>query len=186
MLLLAGVAALVATAAVSGSNVEALEQLWPGVRDSSEQVFLGADTGVTTWGEGSERRVRTIVSLVRAPWLGPHVLYLEEFLHDDPDHVRRQLLLRLEPAEPFAAGVRVRLFTFRNPQQWIHLNRRPKQLEQLARLRRGDILNVPGCDLLLKREGDQFIGGTTGRSCVDSRAGSARYIDYQLLISDYL
>jgi hypothetical protein len=42
---------------------------------------------------------------------------------------------------------------------------------------------VPGCDLLLKREGDQFIGGTTGRSCVDSRSGSARYIDYQLLIS---
>src|SRR6201994_1646328 len=126
MLLLAGVAALVTSGALGGNDVEALEHLWPGVRDTTEEVFIGNDAGVSSWGEGSERRVRTIVAPVSAPWLSGHVLYLEEFLHDDPDTIRRQLLLDLQPAEPPAIGVRVRLYAFKEPQRWIHLNRRPR------------------------------------------------------------
>jgi hypothetical protein len=183
MLLIAGVAALVTAGAVGGTDVDALEQLWPGVRDSSEEVFLAADTGVTAWAESSEHRVRTVVQSVQAPWLGTHVLYLEEFLHDDPEHVRRQLLLQLEPAQSPATGVRVHLFTFANPRQWVHLNRRPKRLE---RLRRAEIAEAAGCDLVLQREGGQFTGGTTGRGCVDQREGPARYVDYQLVISEDL
>jgi len=72
-----------------GGDVESLEKLWPGVRDSTEEVFISSDPNVAAWGEGSERRVRTIVAPVDAPWLGQHILYLEEFLHDDPDSIRR-------------------------------------------------------------------------------------------------
>src|ERR1700692_3060175 len=100
MLLLAGLAALAAAGALQGSDVEALQQLWPGIHDSREQVFRGADSNASSLEEGSERRVRTIVAPVSVPWLGPHVLYLEEFLHDDPDIIRRQLLLELGPADP--------------------------------------------------------------------------------------
>jgi hypothetical protein len=32
------------------------------------------------------------------------------------------------------------------------------------------------------REGDQFRGGTVGRRCLDGRAETTRYLDYQLLI----
>jgi hypothetical protein len=50
-------------------------------------------------------------------------------------------------------------------------------------LRRQDIVPSTGCDLVLTRVGDQFRGGTIGRRCLDSGAGSARYLDYQLVIS---
>jgi hypothetical protein len=184
MLLLAGVAALVTAGAVGGSDVETLEKLWPGVRDSSEEVFLGADASVSSWGEGAERRVRTIVASVSAPWLGPHVLYMEEFLHDDPDSIRRQLLLELEPAQPPAvAGVHVVVYAFRNPAHWVHLNRRPKLLPDLHR---AEIVKAEGCDLVMKKEGDQFTGGTVGRGCLDVRDGGSRYVDYRLVVGEDL
>jgi hypothetical protein len=187
MLLIAGVAAIVTAGppaiAGGGGDVGALEQLWPGVRDTTEEVYVSSDPKVAAWGEGSERRVRTVVAPVEAPWLGQHVLYLEEFLHDDPESIRRQLLLDLQPAEPPAVGVRVRMYFFKEPRRWIHLDRRPKLLSDLHR---AEVVKAEGCDLMLKKEGDQFSGGTVGRDCIDIRDGGLRYVEYRLVVGDDL
>jgi hypothetical protein len=187
MLLIAGVAAIVTAGPIAiagtGGDVDTLEKLWPGVRDSTEEVFISSDPNVKAWGEGSERRVRTVVAPVEAPWLGQHVLYLEEFLHDDPESIRRQMLLDLQPAEPPAVGVRVRLYSFKEPRRWIHLDRRPKLL---SNLHRAEVVKAEGCDLMLKKEGDQFSGGTVGRDCIDIRDGGLRYVEYRLVVADDL
>jgi hypothetical protein len=187
MLLIAGVAAIVTAGpvAIAGASgdVDTLEKLWPGVRDSTEEVFISSNPNVTAWGEGSERRVRTVVAPVEAPWLGQHVLYLEEFLHDDPESIRRQLLLDLQPAEPPAVGVRVRLYSFKEPRRWIHLDRRPKLLSDLHR---AEVVKAEGCDLMLKKEGEQFSGGTVGRDCIDIRDGGLRYVEYRLVVGEDL
>jgi hypothetical protein len=175
--------ALLLTLAPGVGEVEALQQLWSGVHDSNEQLVVNMDNTVSPWPESSDHRVRTIVSAVEVAWLGPHVLYLEEFLHDDPEDVRRQLLLRLEPSGPPGHGVRASLFTFREPHRWVHLNHR---LQLLQSLRAGDIVASSGCDLLFTREGDQFRGGTVGHRCLDTRTRTARYLDYQLVIGDEL
>jgi len=187
MLLIAGVAAIVTAGPIaiagSGGDVDTLEKLWPGVRDSTEEVFISSDPNVAAWGEGSERRVRTVVAPVEAPWLGQHVLYLEEFLHDDPESIRRQLLLDLQPAEPPAVGVRVRLYSFKEPRRWVHLDRRPKLL---SNLHRAEVVKAEGCDLMLKKEGEQFSGGTVGRDCIDIRDGGLRYVEYRAVIGEDL
>ena len=183
MLLLASVVAAVTAGPVTSSDVEALGKMWPGVRDSTEEVFISSDPNVSAWGEGSEKRVRTVVAPVEAPWLGQHVLYLEEFLHDDPDSIRRQLLLDMQPAEPPAVGVRVRVYSFKEPQRWIHLNRRPRLLTDLHR---AQVVKAEGCDLMLRKEGDQFVGGTVGRGCLDVRDGGKRYVEWRVVIGDDL
>src|SRR6267378_3225915 len=182
---MAGVVAVLvaAAAAADGADVEALQRLWSGVRDTSEQVVMSVDRGATPWPLLSERRVRTIVAPVSVAWLGAHVLYLEEFLQDDPEDPRRQLLLELEPAGTPAHAVQVRLFTFARPRHWMHLNYRPPLL---ARLAWRDLVASPGCDLTVTRAGDQFQGGTLGRHCLDVSSGAARYLDYQLVISQEL
>jgi hypothetical protein len=186
-MLLAGVVAIVTAGPIAiagaGDDVNTLEKMWPGVRDSTEQVFVSSEPNVAAWGEGSERRVRTIIAPVEAPWLGQHVLYLEEFLHDDPESIRRQLLLDLQPAEPPAVGVRVRLYSFKEPRRWIHLDRRPKLLSDL---RRAEVVKAEGCDLMLKKEGDQYSGGTVGRDCIDIRDGGLRYVEYRVVIGEDL
>lgn len=183
MLLLASVAAVVTAGSVASSDVEVLAKVWPGVRDSTEEVFIGTDPNVSAWGEGAEKRVRTVVEPIQAPWLGQHVLYLEEFLHDDPDAIRRQLLLDLLPAEPPAVGVRVRVYSFKEPRRWIHLNRRPRLL---TNLRRAEVVKAEGCDLVLRKEGDQFTGGTVGHGCIDIRDGGKRYVDWRVVIGEDL
>lgn len=182
MLPIAGLAALL-TAGAPGSDVDTLQKLWSGVHDSTEEVYVNSAPQAPAWTEGAERRVRTVVEPVDAAWLGRHVLYLEEFPHDDPEGVRRQLLLDLQPAEPPATGVRVRLYSFKEPRRWIHLNRRPPLL---GLLRRSDMVKAEGCDLMLKLEGGQFIGGTVGRGCIDIQDAGRRYVELQLVIGEDL
>jgi hypothetical protein len=174
---------LAATAAKDGTDVTALEHLWSGVRDSSEQLVMSADPQDAVWPQASERRVRTIVGAVAVPWLGSHILYLEEFLEDDPEHPRRQVLLQLEPAQDGGRAVHVHLFTFANPRQWTHLNYRPKLAAELVWR---DVASSAGCDFTLTRAGDQFRGGTRGDRCLDDSSGTPRYLDYQLVISEDL
>ena len=179
--MLALVAAMAATAGTADTGeVATLERLWAGVRDSSEQVVMSLDRGGALWPQTSERRVRTIVAPVSLAWLGRHVLYLEEFLEDDPQEPRRQLLLQLEPVADQPHAVRARLFTFASPARWTHLNNRPPLV---ALLTREDIVPTAGCDLVLTHAGDQFRGGTLGRRCLDLSGGNVRYLDYQLVIS---
>jgi hypothetical protein len=123
-----------------------------------------------------------VVAPVSAAWLGPHVLYLEEFLEDDPQHPRRQVLIELSPGEA-AHSVRARLYTFAEPRRWTHLGYRAPLA---ATLGRGDIAPSAGCDLIMTRSGEQFRGGTVGRRCADPASAVPRYLDYQLLISEEL
>jgi hypothetical protein len=174
---------LAGAGAADASDVAALERMWSGARDSSEQVVMSLERGAALWSDASEQRVRTIVAPASVAWLGAHVLYLEEFIEDDPQNPRRQLLLQLEPATAEPHAVRVRLYTFASPSRWTHLNYRPSLLAMLAR---GDIVPSAGCELVLTRAGDQFRGGTQGRHCLDESGGSARYLDYQLVISEDL
>src|SRR5438105_2463574 len=60
MLLIASVAAAVIAGPVTSGDVDALGKMWSGVRDSTEEVFISSDPNVSAWGEGSEKRVRTV------------------------------------------------------------------------------------------------------------------------------
>jgi CpeT/CpcT family (DUF1001) len=176
------VPATTAAPPAADADVIALEGLWAGVRDSSEQVLLSLGREASPWPQTSERRVRTVVTPVGVPWLTNHVLYLEEFLEDEPRAPRRQVLIALEPGAT-ANSVRARLYTFADPGRWVHLGYR---VALAATLGRGDVLASSGCDLLLVRSGEQFRGGTVGHDCIDPGSAVPRYLDYQLLIGENL
>jgi hypothetical protein len=156
-----------------------LLQLWPGVRDSAEQVVISPDRGPASFSDQEELRVRTVVARVQVPWLGLRILYLEEFLHDNPSALRRQLLLKIEPDPQDPRRVRALPYTFRDPEAWRQLNRRPALAKKL---RASDLERVEGCDLVLHQEGDQFRGGTTGLDCDDDTHGADLYVDYRIVI----
>lgn len=155
-----------------------LAQSWVGVRDSSEQVVLRSEPDAPLADE-SELRVRTAVSRVKLPWLGPRVLYLEEYLPDDASVPRRQILLQIEPVADHPNRVRAQLYSFKEPERWRRLNH-SKGL--LGSLRADDVVRSAGCDLLLQEEGTQFRGGTEGNACRDE----GNYVDYQTVIGENL
>jgi hypothetical protein len=166
-------------APVHADEIADLTRLWSGVHDSALQVILDNRSAQEAAAE-DVTRLRTVIEPVDLPWLGPAVLYLEETLHDVPGAPRRQLLLRLSvDSQLRPQRIRVRQYTFATPAQWRGLFvDRPAQLA----LRRADIDAMPGCDLLLSRNGDQFRGGTLGRGCVAPPAAPQRYVDYRLQV----
>jgi hypothetical protein len=159
--------------------LSALMERWSGVYDNTEQVIYD-QRGLSLLSPDDDRRVRTVVAPVALPWLGPNVLYLQEFLQDNPDDPRRQVLLRLEVERSGGMlAVRARQFTLRDPARWRHLYEGGERIEQLSKQ---DLETIPGCDLVLVREGDQFRGGTRGRGCFEFQAAPQSYVEYRLLI----
>ena len=119
-------------------------------------------------------RVQINVRRIQLPWLGSHVLYVEEYPYDEPFEIRRRVLLSIEP-EPAADGAqRVRQFT-RKVTATAATTLTPKDVESMV-----------GCDLFLKREGGQFRGGTRGRRCLEGGPSERRWIDYRVVIGDGL
>jgi hypothetical protein len=176
-MLAAGIVGIVLGAAPA-SGADRLAELWPGVRDSSEQVVMRVEENPSQLtADTAEMRVRTAVSRVDLPWLGARVLYLEEYLPDDTSAPRRQILLQLEPDANGSNVVRTRLFTFRNPERWRRLSHSALLLRHL---RNADIERAAGCDLVLQEEGTQFRGGTEGNAC---RVGD-NYVDYRTVIGE--
>src|ERR1700716_3072627 len=102
MLLIAGVAAMVTAGPIAiagtGGDVDTLEKLWPGVRDSTEEVFISSDPNVTALvggggGGGGARGGGVVGGGVGVVGGERFFFFGGDFLHDDPESIRRQLLL---------------------------------------------------------------------------------------------
>jgi hypothetical protein len=118
--------------------------------------------------------VQIAIRRIQLPWLGTHVLYVEESPYDEPFALRRRVLLSIDPAAEPDGALRVRQFT------------RKAETENPTTLTAADVESIAGCDLYLKREGGQFRGGTRGRGCLDTHESGGRWLDYRVVIGDGL
>lgn len=139
--------------------------------DISEEQISGEQDESPLASAGDPERVQINVRRVPLAWLGTHVLYVEEYPYDEPFELRRRMLLSIEPAARDGT-LRVRQYT------------RRAEGGSGATLDAGDIESEPGCDLMLKRDGTQFRGGTLAHRCPDG-AGD-RWIDYRVVIGEGL
>jgi hypothetical protein len=167
----------------TGDDVALLMRWWPRLYDTREQLLFTDAPGLTLRPEGSERRTHTSIARVSVPWLGPTVLYLEQFPHDDPQNLTRQLLLTIETERGVSHGIRVRQYTFRRPAHFAALDRQPARLAELTR---AELDTLGGCDLHLVFNGSEFRGGTLGRRCADEASSGERVVDYQIVLSEDL
>ncbi|HET9472807.1 MAG TPA: hypothetical protein VFO82_02885, partial [Steroidobacteraceae bacterium] len=88
---------------------ELLAELWSGMYDISEELIAGRSDD-SLMAPDEQERVQINVRRIPLPWMGTHVLYVEEYLYDEPFERRRRVLLNLEPAEADGT-LRVRQFT---------------------------------------------------------------------------
>jgi hypothetical protein len=171
--LVSGAAVPTLSADLPANDRDALAQLWQGMYDMSEEWVAGddADSPLATLLE--QQRVQINVRRIQLPWLGTHVLYVEESPYDQPFKSRRRVLLNIEPAPAADGSLRVRQFT------------RKAEATNPAALTAADVESVPGCDLFLARSGTQFRGGTRGRKCLEP-GDEPRWLDYRVVIGDGL
>jgi hypothetical protein len=152
---------------------DVLTNLWTGMYDMSEELITGhaGDSPLSPLAE--QERVQINVRRIQVPWLGSHVLYVEEYPYDEPFERRRRVLLNILPRA--ADGTfRIRQYT------------RRAETPSSGTLSAGDVESVEGCDLFLARDGAQFRGGTRGRECRAETRGEQRWIDYRVVIGEGL
>jgi hypothetical protein len=140
----------------------------------SEELVAGSEIESPLAPMVEQQRIQISVRRVQLPWLGTHVLLLEEFPFDQPFEARRRVLLSVEPELTSDGALRLRQFT------------RKLSSANAGAFTAADVENLPDCDLFLKREGAQFRGGTRGRKCRDSAGGEPRWLDYRVVIGDGL
>jgi hypothetical protein len=140
--------------------------------DMTEELIATQDEETALGGRIDQQRLQINVRRVSLPWLGTHVLYVEEFPYDEPFELRRRVLLSIEPAP--SGELRVRQFTRRGESQGA------------STLTQAEVESVAGCDLYLKREGGQFRGGTRGQRCLEVEGDERRWIDYRVVVGDGL
>jgi hypothetical protein len=168
---LAWAASLDAAEPAAADERDALAELWSGMYDITEEIVAGSTGDAPLTSLADQRRLQVNVRRIELPWLGTHVLYVEEYPYDDPFERRRRVLLSLEP--PTADGtLRVRQFT------------RRAGTGNSSTLTADEVESNEGCDIWLRREGVQFRGGTREHKCLERDAPAPRWVDYRVVIGD--
>ena len=152
---------------------DVLTDLWSGMYDISEELITGEPSESPLTSLAEQERVQINVRRIPLPWMGSHVLYVEEYLYDEPFERRRRVLLDIEPPDEHGT-LRVRQFT------------RKADAVNATELQADDVESVAGCDLFLRRDGGQFRGGTQDRKCLQQGAREPRWLDYRVVIGDGL
>jgi hypothetical protein len=113
------------------------------------------------------------------PALGSHVLYLEESRGLDPNDLFRQRLYVLTVDEK-AQAIRLIPHILRDGERFLGAHDQPAMLSSVAP---ADTIIRPGCDLLLRRDGDAFQGSMTPKACVPDDDNERLSADYRLRVT---
>ncbi len=140
----------------------------------SEELVAGVEVQSPLAPMVEQQRIQVSVRRVQVPWMGTHVLLLEEYPFDQPFEARRRVLLSVEPVPAADGALRLKQYT------------RKAGNAAVTTLTADDVETVPGCDLYLQRVGGQFRGGTRGRKCLEDARGESRWLDYRVVIGDGL
>jgi len=139
------------TASVVDPVAEVVELL-SGRFDSSEQASINS----------AYYAVSLVACPVEVPELGDSVLYVEQALVDDLERPYRQRYYVLDEDDE---GVRSVIYELDKPKKAVGF------CDGVGELSEG--LLRPGCDVVLEREGDDWVGGTDWGTCESTRSGSS-------------
>jgi hypothetical protein len=79
--------------------------------------------------------------------------------------------------------IRVRNYQLHEPQKWLGSAR--QHPERLAELTSADLVYLAGCDLIVRPEGDRFVGEIEpGKGCCVARKGQNTYLHTTMVLSE--
>jgi hypothetical protein len=148
--------------------------------DNDRQVFFERDLNVSE--DARHERIHSIFRRVDLPAFGANVFYVEQYLEGDPARIYRQRLyvMSLDDAAQ-AIRLTIHIPTNPDPLRGAHLD--PARLVGLTP---DQTTTYPGCDVLWRRQENQFVGAVPGGSCrvVSSRSGRTLVVSDDLVLTD--
>lgn len=173
-----------ATAQQAGTPLDkdfALFLEWfPGRYDNELQVFWEPDLKVPE--DERHERIHSIFRPVEAPAFGAHVFYVEQFQDGDPAKIYRQRIYAFAP-DAAENAIRLKIYTPKNPEALVGAWR---ETAKLKKLKLANATTLPGCDVLWRRQANQFLGSIPDGACrvVSTRSGKEIVIDDDLVLTE--
>jgi CpeT/CpcT family (DUF1001) len=131
----------------------------PGRYDNTAQADSDPQRGV----QPPHDRIALIIVKVYTPRLGHHVFYVQEMAADDPRRVMSERLFSFKVDEK--RGILESVYTFAEPRRWRDGQ---EHLELFTSVVVDDVQSVPGCELVWRKAGEQFIASYDPKLCHNS------------------
>jgi hypothetical protein len=131
----------------------------PGRYDNTAQADSDAQRGV----QPPHDRIALIIVKVYTPRLGHHVFYVQEMAADDPRRVMSERMFGFKVDEK--RGILESVYTFAEPLRWRDGQR---NIELFTSVVVEDVQSVPGCELVWRKAGEQFIASYDPKLCHNS------------------
>jgi len=112
-------------------------------------------------------RIALLIAKVYTPRLGKHVLYAQETAADDPRRVMSGHMFSFQVDEK--RGILETVYAFAEPLRWRD---GPEHLDLFTGVVAEDVLGVPGCELVWKKDGERFTAATDPKLCHDPSAAA--------------
>ncbi|MEM7283457.1 MAG: chromophore lyase CpcT/CpeT [Pseudomonadota bacterium] len=157
-----------------------LMQWFPGEYDNQEQVYFQQELEVPE--DHRHERTHHIFYKADLPSFGDHVLYVQQYLDDDPDKIYRQRIYALK-ADHDENAVRLTIHTPKDVKALVNAHLEPKKLEGLTP---EDTTTLSGCDVFWKRQSNQFVGYMKEDACTfeSRRSGKTIIINDDLVLTE--
>lgn len=131
--------------------------------------------------EEKHQRIHATHTKIIAPEIGENVFYVEEFSNGNPEEIIRQRIVNFKVDVP-AGGIRMQLYFLRDADGFINAHKEnPTKLDSLSS---SDLFGIDGCDVIFKREGDQFVGKMGDKTCQFGEGDTKRYSVHDIVLSE--
>ena len=157
------------------NHLALMMEWWPGEYDNHEQIVRQSGGGFAVPVHEPVFRIHSHYVRLDLPELGENVLYVEEYLNDDPSSISRIRVYSLSVDEEEQA-VKVKLHAFRDGHD--HMIGARLDPDRLAAIEPDDLRPFSDpCDVYMRFEGGQFSGGMKRESC-----GDEAWFEYQVVL----
>ena len=157
------------------SQLRLMMEWWPGEYDNHEQIVRQSGGGLGDPVYAPIFRIHSHYIRLDLPELGSNVLYVEEFLNNDPGNISRIRVYALSVDEAEQA-IKVQLYAFKDGHD--HMIGARFDPERLAAIKTSDLraFSEP-CTVFMRFEGAQFSGGMKREAC-----GKDEWFEYQVVL----
>lgn len=156
-----------------------ISEYYTGEFDNDSQLWF---QGRSDWpGIEEEKHVRLHATHTRldAPEIGPYTFYVEEFINDDPAEIIRQRVTSFH-SDVEKGGIVMKLFFLKDSKEFVNAHLDPAKM---GKLKTAEMFELDGCDVIFKREADQFFGKMGDKECQFGEGEERRYSVHDIHLS---
>ena len=147
--------------------------------DNDSQLWFEGRRGWSGNEEEKHIRIHATHTKIDAPDIGDNVFYVEEFIEGDPAKISRQRVVNFR-SDIDKGGVVMELYFLNEPNKFINAQ---DSMDVFGDIGQDDLFGLDGCNVVFKREADQFIGSMEDKMCQFGEGDKKRFSVHNIHLS---